>query len=615
MSHGNLVTYQRLPLDPAKKVCRILRLFPGTESEQLCGELDVQDLENTKRQPYICVSYVWGDISVTGPIKINNEELQVTTNLLSCLYHLRNPEDVTILWIDAICINQEDLSEKSHQVAMMSDIYSGCSTVYLWLGSPPGTRRLPKDPFTLLRHFAENGHYHELPGFSKDDKGAWVFQENEDFLVLWKSFLLVAGSKWWTRSWTIQETALPRTAIALYGHWRMSFDAINLARENRNRHLGDSRQCGCPESLRAFPIPRRKVFDRFGWEVEFIERLRLLHLKKHNPGYSYDLEWTGPLPDPPFHEVVQTFSFRYCQDPRDRVFSLLAMAKSTAFETFRPDYRVPAYDCYTEVFGRMLSETDHDYRCLIGAAFGSSLHGLPSWVRDFSQIFSLDTVGEELRRIQIYSLFKASWGRTSDLRIQNKKELHVTGVQADRIKEVGIPVKDLYSVEKLEGIFAQWTNLCEVVIGSTDEILVSKTMSRVICPTATEDWRTWVEFGRGWRRSSEADMPTGAEWQQFMNGDAAALPGHLESGAAMAITGRSFYITQNGKIGLCDAKARAGDEVWVLFGSNVPFVLRKTMQEHQPGSTRRFVGDCFLDGVMDGEVFEGVTEDTPLILI
>ncbi len=124
MSQGNPEIYRRLPLGRGRRVFRVLTLFPGADHEQLCGKLDIQDLDETARVPYICLSYVWGNVDITEPLTVDDREVRVTANLVNCLYHLRQPKDPVVLWADAICINQQDTEEKSFQVSLMGDIYS-----------------------------------------------------------------------------------------------------------------------------------------------------------------------------------------------------------------------------------------------------------------------------------------------------------------------------------------------------------------------------------------------------------------------------------------------------------------------------------------------------------
>jgi hypothetical protein len=66
MSYSTSKVYARLPLDPAKKECRIFYLLPADDGEPLCGELQVKDFDEIADQ-YTCLSYVWGDATVRTP--------------------------------------------------------------------------------------------------------------------------------------------------------------------------------------------------------------------------------------------------------------------------------------------------------------------------------------------------------------------------------------------------------------------------------------------------------------------------------------------------------------------------------------------------------------------
>ena len=76
---------------------------------------------------YEALSYVWGDESVRAPILANGVLTTVTTNLESALRHLRLPDEARVMWVDALCIDQNDMSERNHQVSIMGEIYSCCS--------------------------------------------------------------------------------------------------------------------------------------------------------------------------------------------------------------------------------------------------------------------------------------------------------------------------------------------------------------------------------------------------------------------------------------------------------------------------------------------------------
>ena len=111
---------------------RLLHLEPGFDGTPLQASLSVHDLDG--QFPYDALSYVWGKPDLNKSLSIDEHELRITYNLHTSLRHLRYPDRVRTLWIDAICINQQDLTEKGPQVALMGRIYRQADTVLCWLG-------------------------------------------------------------------------------------------------------------------------------------------------------------------------------------------------------------------------------------------------------------------------------------------------------------------------------------------------------------------------------------------------------------------------------------------------------------------------------------------------
>ena len=108
--------------------------------------LQTLDLEprSTDQAPnqYEALSYCWGDPSKSGLhwIQCHDKRLELRENLHSALRYLRLPVQVRWLWIDAICINQEDLDERGEQVAIMAKIFNLASQTLIWLGEDSDTR-------------------------------------------------------------------------------------------------------------------------------------------------------------------------------------------------------------------------------------------------------------------------------------------------------------------------------------------------------------------------------------------------------------------------------------------------------------------------------------------
>ncbi|KAF1828623.1 HET-domain-containing protein, partial [Decorospora gaudefroyi] len=111
---------------------RLLTLLPGLLNDPIYGELEHVSL--SAKHTYEALSYVWGDASDTSSMILDRTLYPITKNLECALRYLRSKEAPRVLWVDAICINQDDQDEKSEQVPMMGEIYSRATKVYAWLG-------------------------------------------------------------------------------------------------------------------------------------------------------------------------------------------------------------------------------------------------------------------------------------------------------------------------------------------------------------------------------------------------------------------------------------------------------------------------------------------------
>ena len=109
---------------------------PGNTS--IHCEVSVANLDTSPT--YAALSYVWSqairDPSIPAQpiIYCKGASFCTTPNCYSAIWHLRQKFGSLTIWIDAICINQNDNNEKAHQVSMMGDIYSLAEKTYIWLG-------------------------------------------------------------------------------------------------------------------------------------------------------------------------------------------------------------------------------------------------------------------------------------------------------------------------------------------------------------------------------------------------------------------------------------------------------------------------------------------------
>jgi hypothetical protein len=132
-----LKTYEPLP----EGAIRILHLLPGVGDEDIRYELVNTSLNEKPR--YEAISYTWGSSSNLQKIILNGTACLRRHNLLECLHALRHPINIRVLFVDALCINQANVLEKSSQVALMSQIYRSAFRTLIWLGND-GTYARPR---------------------------------------------------------------------------------------------------------------------------------------------------------------------------------------------------------------------------------------------------------------------------------------------------------------------------------------------------------------------------------------------------------------------------------------------------------------------------------------
>jgi hypothetical protein len=105
---------------------------------------------------YKALSYTWGDSKAKSDVYINEKNLTITLSLATALYHLRPRSKPLRIWIDQICINQEDLQEKTEQVQYMDRIYRNTEEALVWLGPAQSGSEALMDVFNKLGAFAEH---------------------------------------------------------------------------------------------------------------------------------------------------------------------------------------------------------------------------------------------------------------------------------------------------------------------------------------------------------------------------------------------------------------------------------------------------------------------------
>lgn len=196
--------YDALPLLPADgDTTRVLRIEPSVSfDDPICCTLKVMPLQGAPA--YSAVSYVWGDPAITRTIHVNGVPITVRLNIWNVLLQMRSNGNTGLLWIDAICINQEDIHERGRQVSIMGRIYSNAVLVFVWLGTgDPSTEQLIRElnEFDWPTPLEDDSGYFEYLGWKRSKTLEVDIHER-----LYRPSML----DYWSRTWIVQEFLLAK---------------------------------------------------------------------------------------------------------------------------------------------------------------------------------------------------------------------------------------------------------------------------------------------------------------------------------------------------------------------------------------------------------------------
>ncbi len=237
-----MAPYIYQPLPPIADVgqtpdfTRLMCLSPGLGGQPLECTLCVIDLASSPLR-YEALSYVWGIEKAVNPIVCHGGAIPITANLERALRDLRLPNMIRPLWVDAICINQQDMEERARQVAYMRLVYRHAARVVVYLG--PGdagrqrafarARELCGYRATLLQSFRESCGQDALPPQAYTQIDGMMLealdaesQTRDDLADLFKT-------TYFERVWCIQEVAASQSCIGKSGDSEIDFyDLLSL---------------------------------------------------------------------------------------------------------------------------------------------------------------------------------------------------------------------------------------------------------------------------------------------------------------------------------------------------------------------------------------------------
>jgi hypothetical protein len=331
-------------------------------------------------------------------ILVNGKSTRVHTNLHSALGHLRlHLRRGIYLWVDALCILQSDLQERSAQVQQMARIYSTASTVYVWLGPNPG---LKHNVLAFIREFcnvasrlldqdtrAIKAQYRDTAILDPSSFSILDIENFEEKLVDLMVFLKVC--RYPARLWCLQEVVLARRTMILGWNLHENFSCITYLVDYFS-------QAGWFPWLDEMLETKQRYWDGKPWEA--LEGMRSTLFRRYHGRPSHlcklhsraELDAISPIAAAFFDFAVLLCNSRnmICSDPNDKIYALLGVAETMHKDLVSPlptvDYSHHFSTLYMNVQQKILQVTQSpDLLSYIGQSLHHYDSTLPSWVPDW----------------------------------------------------------------------------------------------------------------------------------------------------------------------------------------------------------------------------------------
>lgn len=594
--------YASLPMKTPGDI-RLIDIQPGQEKDEIEITLHSASL-NDEDLSYEALSYTWGSEKDPLDVTCNGERLKVTQNLHSSLQRLRHQHGVRTFWIDAICINQKDFKERAEQVKIMGRIYQRAKVTWADLGAEVENQ---EELFSLL--FALDKVLDErkddtLPIDPASFESIGLPPANAPGWVAWQKLL---SRPYFVRLWIIQEFAVSNEVYFLHGVKYMPWGNLYHIISRMQIH-------GIAEDQRVMADPSVALSA-----VQGKNAIRNLHFQRdcvmaNNPRKVDDLLWLG--------RFVQS------TDPKDKVFAILGLA--TDIDVNQPGLEI-SYDksesvaeLYTRVSRSLLRSNPGILPQLLyeaGSALRRRIAELPSWIPDWSS----PRAGSPLGGLANIVSYAAATSRAPNFSLlPDSSTLHIEGAIVDRITSLTPEFRPDTSQTHDDAYFAievvKWLRLA-IALPSTmatdtyptgeslDEalwrtLIGNKTHLDTPAPsTYAEDFSSLLIRQRFVEEALDRAEQTG---EPMVVEDSTGQWNQAEAGSRLyrqalqnMMYTKAFALMEGGRMGMVPTGSKVGDDVVLISGTAVPFVVRRLESEEF-----MLVGECYVHGIMDGKMAE-----------
>ncbi|KAF2108147.1 heterokaryon incompatibility protein-domain-containing protein [Lophiotrema nucula] len=592
----NLPPFQYEPLPDGS--IRLLKVQEDVSGGHIRGELITEEFTNDLQ--FYALSYVWGSATCSHAIACNGSNFPVTENLHEALFALSpvlNTNQLPI-WIDAICINQRDYDEKAREVQRMDEIYRKAKLVLVWLGPED------KDSNLAMRHIEEFAKI--LPGIERPphwrDLATYDLPSKDD--PVWPAIGHLYRRNWFGRLWTFQEAVLATQLRVYCGRESVEWELLALVGSELNRT-----QLFCL-AIRSTEIAATQDGFRAVADVSWAKRFRklvgddLARLEaKLDPESVEGVAYSQDHAHVPFASLLQVSQDRLCADIRDRVYGMMSLTSEEFRRHIPISYSRGLRQLYIDT-GKACMEQDRSLTYLQMVAGKPRSDDLPSWCSNLSHAIV------EILPFDVYlragHLMEEGRTRKASIKIVPDEDyIEIIGFRADRVASVVPPGGSFRTGPMMDREKRRhaWLQKCHQLAESTQHLRpdADLTLDHVYAITANTISR--VRDGEALRLSLQDNMlyiesqSKGLFAEELYRSPKERMQLFTDTTDQLyrSCSGRSYFTTTSGRVGLGPPEVLAGDIIVVFYGTRPAFLLR----ERGAGEAFEFVGDAFVHGFME----------------
>ena len=566
---------------------RLLYLIGRDGGDEL--KCTLKDVPLDSSPEYDAISYSWNNERPSVPIICNDKQLLITSSLHLALCTFHSLDQPRPVWADAVCINQRNDGEKACQVPLMGEFYTKAQNVLVWLG-PSGTYTdLVLDDIEALN---KSLSIIERPILITDQtlqRHGLPIQSHP----LWRGIGEIFARNWFQRLWVVQEVALAGHIVVFCGPKSTGWHELSSLAD----HIG---RIGITTLARGDVNVDSSKTDGFDAMMvpNFIRDFR-------SQGRSY-----------PLMRLCHFARSRDTSESIDKVYAVLGLTDEAVREKIRVDYSQESRQNYWRAYvnlGVVSLQQDPDLFLLQIASSKERPLELPSWCPNFNSTSDAIMLprgfykagGVAAEDSQRPYLGMASGGTGINLR----------GLYIDVIAEVvASPWRWDLEVAQQKGPNGcaargfEWMNACRAlssrVLQRPDVIpeqLVRTFIANMLHHPATyaPDLLELQESVSAATVFLQAVRDVGSHVSQYMTQPEMLCAQRYLRALNMACSGRRFFTTACGFLGIGPSHTRAGDVAYTFRSAQVPFLFRR----EQTGDCFKLVGEVYLDGFMNGEGF------------